>query len=98
MHGLKLKLDTGAVLCAWAAQGGGAHPFQLRGPALAAAAAALPSTADLAASLATAAQAGTAGPVPVGLQGEEVARRRPADVKKAPARRPSTSRVRCCAV
>lgn len=60
LNGLKLKLDTGSVLSAWAAQGGAAaaHPFQLRGPALASATAALPSADDLAASLAAAAQAG----------------------------------------
>lgn len=59
--GLRLQLDCGAVMAAWQAQAQ-VHPFQLRGPALQAAVAALPSTADLEASLATASQQCSMGP------------------------------------
>lgn len=59
--GLRLKLDCGAVMSAWQAQAQ-VHPFQLRGSALQAAVAALPSTADLEASLAAASQQCSMGP------------------------------------
>lgn len=50
-HGLKLRLDCASVLSAWHSMAGGCHPFQMRDPLLAAAAAAIPSASDLAASL-----------------------------------------------
>ncbi|KAL4452750.1 hypothetical protein ABPG75_008412 [Micractinium tetrahymenae] len=53
-HGLKLHLDCGSVMAAWHSVHSGRHPFQLHGPQLAAAAAAIPSAADLAASLSVA--------------------------------------------
>ncbi len=54
LHGLRLQLDCDSVATAWHSMSGGRNPFQLSGPQLAAAAAAIPSAADLAASLAAA--------------------------------------------
>ncbi|PSC76049.1 expressed protein isoform B [Micractinium conductrix] len=63
--GLRLQLDLGSVMTAWGSVGGGAHPFQTRGTALVAAAASIPLTADLHATLAAAAQpSGAALPPP----------------------------------
>ncbi|KAL4436803.1 hypothetical protein ABPG75_003942 [Micractinium tetrahymenae] len=53
--GLRLRLDLSSVQAAWHGMGG-VHPFQMRGLALAAVTAAIPSTADLEASLSAAAQ------------------------------------------
>lgn len=101
-HGLKLKLDAGSVLSAWAARGGGSaapHPFQLRGPELEAATAALPSADDLAASLAAAAQAGaSADPAPVAPAAAPqapVARPAKAAEQRKPSKKASDRKVRC---
>lgn len=60
--GLRLQLDLSSVQVAWHGMGG-VHPFQMCGPALAAAAAAIPSTADLEASLSAAAQPSAPAPL-----------------------------------
>ncbi|KAL4432597.1 hypothetical protein ABPG77_000534 [Micractinium sp. CCAP 211/92] len=59
--GLRLQLDPSSVQAAWHGMGR-AHPFQMQGPALAAATAAIPSTADLEASLSAAAQPSAPAP------------------------------------
>lgn len=99
--GLRLKLDCGSVMAAWQAQAQ-VHPFQLRGPALQAAVAALPSTADLEASLQAASQQCVGGqqaqPSAASLAAAEARRKLEAQRqrdRKAAARK-SDRKVRLC--
>ncbi|PSC74418.1 CHLOROPLAST IMPORT APPARATUS 2-like [Micractinium conductrix] len=83
--GLRLQLDFGSVMAAWGSMSGGAHPFQMRGVALALAASAIPSTADLHASLTAAAQP-TGAPLPAADAEAEARRAREAAAAAARAR------------